>query len=99
MSTRFEPIPMASHTPIHGDGERPIERVRRLDHEWELTEYEWDPKTGEGRCSYERVLPSCDAFLTRAERTETNIAHYPQPSGRWHGGWRMWNGRFTTKRS
>lgn len=86
------------HTAIHPDGGAPIERIRRLDHEWMLDDFEWDPRTGEGRCTYERLMPTCDAFLTREERTESVTVSRAQPSGRWHPGWRMWTGRYTTER-
>jgi hypothetical protein len=90
MGTRYEIQINATHTPIHGDGQTPIERVRRLDHEWELADYEWNPETGESVAVYERKLDGVPEELSL-----TRI----QPSGRWHAGWQMWNGRFTTARS
>lgn len=79
------------HIPIHGDGARPIERVRRLEHELALEDFEWDPATGEARCEYQSAIGERDGFAP-VVRMRT------QPSGRWHAGWRMWNGRYTTER-
>jgi hypothetical protein len=74
MGTRYEIQINATHTPIHGDGQTPIERVRRLDHEWELADYEWNPETGESVAVYERKLDGVPEELSL-----TRI----QPSGRW----------------
>jgi hypothetical protein len=79
------------HVYAHPDGGSPLNRVRRLDHEYELSDYEWDPRTGEARCEYQNV---------QGERDGSAPLVYvrTQPSGRWHAGWMMWNGRFTTER-
>jgi hypothetical protein len=79
------------HTPIHPDGKSPIDRVLRFDHEWTLEDYEWDPQTGEARCEYSRTCCHPDP------ETEIAVVTRSQPSGRWHAGWQMWNGRFTTE--
>lgn len=79
------------HVPIHPDGQTPINRVRRLPTELALQDYEWDPNSGEARLEYasEEQDRAGDPPLVR---------YATQPSGRWHAGWRMWNGRFTTER-
>lgn len=84
------------HTPIHGDGCKPIERVRRVVGDYELDDYEWDPDTGVAVCTYERITEPCGSPDDASDRSHVTVTR-SQPSGRWHAGWRMWNGRFTER--
>ncbi len=74
---------VVAHTPIHPDGGRPINRVRRLNHEFELADYSWDPETGVGSVQYENLLG------------EVKMQSLDQPASRKHVGWRWFTGRYT----
>jgi hypothetical protein len=66
---------------------------------WSLAEYDWDPRTGTARVTYERPL----GFNVVEDDGEGGVMSVPavdvaygiirQPARRGHSGWRRWNGK------